>query len=216
MHDRGRIMTEAERLECINWACGLFFRMIYLGNRRLEYRLSALDAEVPAPIWRIRRRLVEAERLGGFIREPIFRDILYIIMPKGFIHRHSDPNMGEYIHTRFNVFLQVPAEGAKTYYGGELVDAKEGHYTMCRSGLDQHWSDPVEGVPRITLSFGFLVPRATVLRMYKAPIEREEDAAPGAVEVGLYYAYRMFREMGIKSVYAEHPGQELREILDAR
>jgi len=208
-------MTEAERHEILDWACGIFFTMKYLGNQRLEYTLSALD-NIPASLWRVRKRLVETERLGGFIQEPIFKDILYIIMPNGFIHRHRDPSLGEYIHTRFNVFLQVPAEGSKTYYGGELVDAVEGHYTMCRSGLDHHWSDPIKGsVPRITLSFGFLVPRPLVLKMYKAPLEVEEKDMPSALEVGMYYTYRMFRELGIKSFYIEHPGLELREILNA-
>ena len=217
MRDRGQIMTEAERLEILDWACGIFFTMKYLGNRRMEYTLSALDPAIPAPVWRVRKRLVEVERLGGFVQEPVFKDILYIIMPNGFIHRHRDPNLGEYIHTRFNVFLQVPEEGAKTYYGGELVDAKEGHYTMCRSGLDQHWSDPIGGsVPRVTLSFGFLVPRPAVLRMYKAPLEVEEEDKPSAVAVSAYYTYRMFWELGIKSFYVEHPGLELREILNGR
>ena len=217
MRDRGRIMTEAERREVLDWACSIFFTMKYLGNRRLEYTLSALDSSIPTSLWRIRKRLIETERLGGFIQEPIFKDILYIIMPNGFIHRHRDPNLGEYIHTRFNVFLQVPIEGSKTYYGGELVDAVEGHYTMCRSGLDQHWSDPIKGsVPRVTLSFGFLIPRPAVLKMYKAPLEIEEKDMPSSLEVGMYYTYRMFRELGIKSFYVEHPGLELREILNDR
>jgi len=210
-------MTEAERREVLDWACGIFFTMKYLGNRRLEYTLSALDQGIPASLWRIRKRLVEVERMEGFVQEPVFKDILYIIMPNGFIHRHRDPNMGEYIHTRFNVFLQVPIEGSKTYYGGELVDAEEGHYTMCRSGLDQHWSDPIKGsVPRVTLSFGFLVPRPLVLKMYKAPLEAAEKDMPSALEVGMYYTYRMFCELGINSFYVEHPGLELREILNGR
>lgn len=208
-------MTEAERREILDWACSIFFTMKYLGNRRLEYTLSALDNSVPASLWRIRKRLVEVERLGGFIQEPVFKDILYIIMPKGYIHKHRDPNLGEYIQTRFNVFLQVPVEGSRTYYGGELVDAKEGHYTMCRSGIDHHWTDPIEGsVPRISLSFGFLVPRPLVLKMYKAPLELDEEAMPSALEVGMFYTYRMFYELGIKAFYTKHPGSELLELIN--
>jgi hypothetical protein len=208
-------MTEAERRELLDWACSIFFTMKYLGNRRLEYTLSALDNGIPASLWRIRKRLIETERLGGFIQEPVFRDILYIIMPKGHIHRHRDPNLGEYIQTRFNVFLQVPVEGSRTYYEGELVDAREGHYTMCRSGLDHHWTDPIEGsAPRISLSFGFLVPRPLVLKMYKAPLEVEEEDKPSALQVEMFHTSRMFIELGVAAFYSQHPGSELRELIN--
>jgi hypothetical protein len=216
MWDRGEIMTETERLEILNWACNIFFTMNYLSNRRLDYKLSVLDRTVPVGVWRIKKRLIAAERLGGFIQEPIFTDILTVIMPSGFIPGHEDPNIGEYVHTRFNVFLQEPVGGSKTYYGGGLVDAKERHYTMCRSGLDQHWSDPIEGsVPRMTLSFGFLVPRATVLKMYKAPLEVEEESKPSALEESLYFTYRMYSLFGIYSLYMKYPAKQLWEVINS-
>jgi hypothetical protein len=215
MYDRGRIMSEEERLQIMDWACAIFFTMKYLGNRRLEYTLSPLDSSIPTVIWKIKQRLVSAEKLRGFVQEPIVKDILYIILPKGFIHRHKDPNMGEYIHSRFNIFVNVPKEGAKTYYGSQLVDARAGHYTMCKSGLENHWSDPIGGTePRVSLSFGFFIPRETVIKMYRQPLEKEEGGAPRALEVGLYYAYRMFWELGFKSFYTQHPALELRQILN--
>jgi len=216
MWDRGAIMTEAERLEILDWACSIFFTMNYLSNRRLDYKLTVLDRTVPLGVWRIKKRLIEAERLGGFIQEPIFTDILTIIMPSGFIPGHQDPNMGEYIHTRFNVFLQEPVRGSKTYYGGELVDAKERHYTMCRSGLDQHWSEPIGGsVPRVTLSFGFLVPRATMIKMYKTPLKTEEESTPSALEEGIYFAYTMYSLFGIYSFYMKYPAKQLWKVINS-
>ncbi len=175
MRDRGRIMTETERLEIVNWICSEFFSMIIISPSvfdrqkpgRVRKQLSPLDPDVPAAIWRIRQRIVEKEGLRPYMKEPIMQDLISIMLPGGKINPHMDQNVGEYIHSRFNVFVQLPRGQMSTYYGGKRIEAVEGHYTLCRSGMDMHWSDILrDPVPRINLSFGFLIPREVLNRKY--------------------------------------------------
>jgi len=50
------------------------------------------------------------------------------------------------------------------------VNVKQGGYAMCRSSIDFHWiENNNNSVPRIALSFGFLVPMKKVNELYKAP-----------------------------------------------
>ena len=192
MYDRGQIMTEDERIEIIDWLCRSYFSMYIISPSvvrptpgRLRKQLSALDNDVPMAIWRIRQRIVDKEGLSGYITEPLMRDLISIMLPGGKIHPHKDVNVGDFIHSRFNVFLQVPPDDFKTYYGGKRVEAVQGHYTLCRSGQDVHWSDALTGkVPRITISFGFLIPKAVLERMYYPPFVRGmTPASPSPLEV---------------------------------
>ena len=168
-------MTEAERVEIVEWLCSIYFSMIVIspsvtgkGPGRLRKQLLPLDRDVPLAVWRIRSRIVEREGLQAFCKEPIMEDLISIMLPGGKIYPHRDLNLGDYIHSRFNVFVQLPPGEFNTFYGGRRIEAVEGHYTLCRSGLDTHWSDVLENpVPRITLSFGFLIPLETVNRMYE-------------------------------------------------
>lgn len=194
MRDRGRIMTEAERLEIIDWICSEFFSMIIIspsvidGRKpgRVRKQLSPLDPDVPAAIWRIRQRIVEKEELRPYMKEPVMQDLISIMLPGGKIYPHVDHNIGEYIHSRFNVFVQLPQGQASTYYGGKRIEAVEGHYTLCRSGLDTHWSDVLRSpVPRINLSFGFLIPREVLDRKYEMVLVKSipDRTTPDPLEV---------------------------------
>ena len=185
-------MTEEERIEIIDWLCSSYFSMYIISPSvvkptpgRLRKQLSALDKDVPVAIWRIRQRIVAKEGLSGYITEPYMRDLISIMLPGGKIHPHKDVNVGDFIHSRFNVFLQIPPDDFKTYYGGKRVEAVQGHYTLCRSGQDIHWSDVLKGeVPRITISFGFLIPKAILERMYYLPFARGiTPACPSPLEV---------------------------------
>ena len=47
---------------------------------------------------------------------------------------------------------------------------------MCRSGIDEHWSTFNNTViPRIALSFGFMLPISKILKLYKVPNRVETD-----------------------------------------
>jgi hypothetical protein len=154
--DRGRVMSEDERISILNWA-GLDHPFIKLGDNRLHLQLDPTDATVPAAVWAIKQRIVDRENLASLEQEPILKDFLGLVLPGGSFKPHTDPNQGSLIHFRFNVFIQLPKKGGRTYYAGRLVDAREGHYVVSRSGIDFHWADKNEDtLDRITLSFGFL------------------------------------------------------------
>ncbi len=165
MYNRGSIMNDEERLCIRDWAIGLMSKslMIELSNKRLEYKIDAIknDTNVAQIVFEIRKRIEEREHLSSFEKDIYVNDFVAIVPTGSFIHKHRDPNTyeKELYHVRFNVFITLPKLGGATYYDGHVIDSVEGSYVLCRSGIDEHWSDPNEDVvPRISLSFGYLLP----------------------------------------------------------
>lgn len=174
MYDRGNIMTEDERLEILKWANsfipkpGVFNnsrKTRILQNNRGDINLLEMDkdpdVDVPPAVFAIKKRIEKKENLQNFEHDTHFGHFMSIIFKGGYIHKHTDPNYDEkkLFHVRFNVIITLPKKGGTTYYAGNQLDSKEGSYALCRSGIDYHWSDVVEGdIPRIALSFGYALP----------------------------------------------------------
>ncbi len=81
----------------------------------------------------------------------------------GQLHKHIDDFDNDYdknlIHTRFNVYVQIPIKGGYPIYNNKLLKLKERTYICCRSGIDEHYCEKVEGDrERVVLSYGFLLP----------------------------------------------------------
>ena len=165
-------MNEEERKEIIQFIYTKEFICNSLTFSRGDYTIHLDDKKLPIAIWKIKQRLLDKEDLYGYRTDTNFFDIITIIFPGGMIGKHKDPNGLDFtIHTRFNVFLQLP-DTSNTFYGGDIVEAKERHYVMCRSGIDEHWSTiNNSNIPRIALSYGFMLPMEKVLRLYKVPDE---------------------------------------------
>jgi hypothetical protein len=165
--NRGYVVTEAEREELLQWIEKEFTTMKEISGKRKEYVLQPEDANVPPCIWVIKKRLIDRWGLHAYRKEPILGDFAAIIMPGGFIHKHRDvappPEPMQMSHVRFNVFLELPVKGGETFYAGTQIDAKLGCYCISRSSEDFHWSNPVEIGQRITLSFGFVLPREKLI-----------------------------------------------------
>ena len=176
MYDRGEIMSEKERLEILKFIYSDTFIFNILSYNRADSKISLDDKKLPIAIWKIKQRLLDREDLREFRSDPNFEDIITIIFPGGGIHPHTDPNGIDFtFHTRFNVFLQIP-DKFNTFYGEEMIDAKERHYVMCRSGIDVHQSVINNtAIPRIALSFGFMLPISKILKLYKVPNRVETD-----------------------------------------
>ena len=152
-------MSEEECLILTDWANKLLPKMKQLTNNRYNYTLFQSDTSVIPLVWEIRDRIIKKEGLESYIQEPILKDFLAILPPGSFIHKHRDSNHLGLLHTRFNVFLQVPDLGGITYYDDKVVDAKAGSYVISRSGIDEHWSTPIEGTEsRISISYGWILP----------------------------------------------------------
>lgn len=178
-------MSEEERLEFLDWVCTRYRTLIAHREGLIGYTFYKEDAEVPPIVWKILDRIIEKEGLEEY-RESyddaffkrvhrgqtgVYRDHVAVILPGKNINRHTDINQPGLIHSRFNVFFQVPTEGGKTYYGRDLVEIKERGYVLCRSGIDTHWTELIWGDrPRITISYGFQLPIDVINKLYKKPL----------------------------------------------
>jgi hypothetical protein len=188
--DRGPIMSEEERKEILEWVYLNKNTFAPINNKRLhrlilkhpsdqvtnkvavlknpdiitsyDPTLHPYDATLPECVWKIKQRIIEKEHLEEYSQEPMLQDYIAVIHPSGSILKHTDPNKGNLIHCRFNVFLELPVEGGATYYDDRQVDTKEGSYVLSKSGLEEHHMYPIEKGNRIALSFGFLIPREKV------------------------------------------------------
>lgn len=168
MYNRGRIISEYERLELLEWSKKLIKNQSIQkipvlpggGSGLYHYLLSPNDTASIPLVWTIKQRLIEKEGLQGYNEtHPNIRDLL-LIVEKGYsLPKHTDGNKNIYIRTRFNIFIQIPDKGSETYYDSSLVDTIEGSYVLCRSGIDEHYSNMNnDDKPRVSLSFGFLLP----------------------------------------------------------
>ena len=157
-------MNDTERIIIRDWATELVSnnKMDQLKHDRLVRILDKNDKLCPPLIFEIKNRVVHKENLTFFENETYINDFVTVVLKNGFIQKHTDPNdiNRQLFHVRFNIFITVPKKGGATYYDGHEIDAIEGSYVLCRSGIDQHWSDPLEdeNIMRISLSFGFLLP----------------------------------------------------------
>ena len=179
MKNRGVVMTEDERISILKWIGDVEHDFVGLKEKRLHLDLDKADLTIPDAIWKIKQRIVQRENLHGYEKEPVYGDFVGIVLPGGSFIPHTDPNRGDFIHARFNVFLQLPRKGGRVYYAGKLIDSVEGCYTLCRSGLDIHWGEKNEDtLHRVSLSFGFLIPRAILNKMYVTIPSNDSEYTP--------------------------------------
>jgi len=142
----------------VEWVKKNYLRLTKNGDKK--YMKSMYDIpDIPKIVWEIRKRIIEKEKLYNSVPEPSLRDTIGCMLNGGQLHVHKDPNVGELIHTRFNVYVQLPNEGGFPIYNDNLYRIKERTYICCRAGLDNHYCEKVVGErERIILSYGFLLP----------------------------------------------------------
>jgi len=181
-------MSEEERLGFINWICERLDTLTTHREGLIGHTFYRENKEVPQIVWTILDRIIEKEGLqeykesyddaffkkyhGG--KTGVYRDHVAIIFPGKNIRKHTDVNQPGLVHSRFNVFFQVPTDGGKTFYGNEIVEIKERGYVLCRSGIDPHWTEIIKGDrPRITISYGFQLPLWKLNKMYIVPSKND-------------------------------------------
>lgn len=189
MYDRGEILTEEERLQILDWVCKNYFEFVDHRENFREAPLYEDDPKLPPIIWEIRNRIIKREGIEAYAEsynenfflkfhaslKGVTRDKLFVLSAaddgNGELAVHRDMNQGCGFHTRANVFLSVPKGDSKTYYAGHEVETKERGYVICRSGIDWHWAEPIKHTekPRIAISFGFMLPKHVIDRIYKVP-----------------------------------------------
>lgn len=164
MYNRGLIMSREEQEILHKWTLELLStnKIGTIAHGRYHKTLLKDDTDVIPLAFEIDARIRKKENLSLFQKETCLGDFVTIIPKNAFIHKHTDPNhlQNNIFHVRFNVFITVPSDSSmKVYYAGNEVDAVEMSYVLSRSGIDEHWSDPnTSDVPRISLSFGYLLP----------------------------------------------------------
>jgi hypothetical protein len=157
-------MSEEERVNLYNWIeKDIKNELTLLQYNRYHYELHN---NIVHPFIKILHdRLIKKEALEFYETKTVINDFLAYIPKDGFIHVHRDshPNESEFVHTRFNIFIQVPPNDMTTYYANLEVDTKERSYVISRSSVDFHYTEKnISDIPRISISFGFLLPREKV------------------------------------------------------
>jgi len=154
------IMTIDEQQVIVEWVKKNYKYFKSTGFNRYFQQLDYFD-DVPLCVWEIKKRIVENEKLHNYQQEPIFKDSVGYMSEGGELHLHTDPNPNnsELYHTRFNVYVQIPDKGGLPIYNNKICNLQERTYICCRSGIDKHCCQKVEGKrERIVISFGFLLP----------------------------------------------------------
>lgn len=160
--NKGTIITEEERIILLDWAIGILDCSKKYTFKRINYYLEKDDNRIIPLVFEIKDRIIKKENLYGHKENLILKDFLAYVLPNGKVHKHTDNNGSDpnFLHTRFNVFLLNPNDDFFTYYNNIRVNTLQTTYAICRSGIDYHWTDTnLDSLPRISLSFGFSLPR---------------------------------------------------------
>jgi len=162
-------MSEEERIALYNWIENdNKYEFNPISNNRMHYYLNDLDTDknTDHPLIKILyNRLIEKESLHFYGKKLFIPNFIAYIYKGGYIHKHKDVDISEigFIHTRFNIFIQVPPNDNGTYYANLKVETKERCYVVSRSSNDVHYTEPnTSNIARISISFGFLLPKEKV------------------------------------------------------
>ncbi len=156
------IISIEEQEEIVEWLRNNYLRLKH--NDPFKYVKSIYDIpDIPKVVWDIRKRIVEKENLENSIPNIYIRDCIGYMIHGGQLEKHIDDIDNDLdknlIHTRFNVYVQLPIKGGYPVYANKLLKLKERTYICCRAGIDEHYCEKVEGErERIVLSYGFLLP----------------------------------------------------------
>jgi hypothetical protein len=162
------ILTTDEQTIIVDWVKKYYKYFMYNGESKYFQKLKYFN-NAPQCIWDIKNRILDKENLYGFEEEPCFRDSIGIMFEGSQLHLHTDPNPtnSDLIHTRYNVYVQLPEKGGYPIYNNIHCRLKERTYICCRSGIDLHCCAKVEGnKERIVISFGFLLPMSRIENIY--------------------------------------------------
>lgn len=154
------ILNIEEQKIIVDWTKSNYLRLNDNGGLKNKYMKSMDEIpDIPDVVWKIKERIIEKEFLDDAKQEPRFKDSIGYMIEGGQLHEHTDQNIEDLIHTRFNVYVQIPKEGGLPIYNNKLCSLKERTYICCRAGIDKHYSQMVIGErERIVLSYGFLLP----------------------------------------------------------
>jgi len=151
-------ISNQEKEILVNWTKKNISNFIQNGEGRGYGILKQFSDSPLKLVNKLRNRIIEIENINEWKEEPYFFDYIGVNTKGGSIHPHTDPNDGDYIHTRYNIILRYPEKGGESIYGDNINKLEENLVWKCIAGKVLHASTPVIGSkPRITLSLGFLI-----------------------------------------------------------
>tara|TARA_R110000803_G_scaffold38938_1_gene84027 strand:+ start:27 stop:536 length:510 start_codon:yes stop_codon:yes gene_type:complete len=151
-------ITNEEKNFLLNWVQNNKSEFQPNGEERYFMFLKEIKNSPLDLIKNLKERIINLENITNWVEEPLMSDYIGINGKGAVIHPHTDPNQGDYIHTRYNIILSWSEEGGESIYGGNVNNLKENLIWKCIAGKVQHASMPIRGnKPRITLSLGFLI-----------------------------------------------------------
>lgn len=151
-------ITNEEQSELVSWAKQCFRNQELISNGKHRYfqKFSKLPF-VHETAYVIKQRvikLIEKE----YILDTVFEDFLSFNFLNASIDPHTDINVTDHIHTRYNLLISLPESGGLPIYNGELLNIEEKTLWKCEAGKYKHASTTVIGKkPRINISFGFQI-----------------------------------------------------------
>ncbi len=156
------IISLEEQEEIVQWIKNNYTKLNSNGYNRYMGLMDKFE-DIPPIVWEIKKRIIEKEKLQDAVQEPLFKDSIGYMLDGGQLHKHTDPNKDGLIHTRFNLYVQIPLEGGYPIYANKTLKLKERTYICCRAGVDPHYCEKVIGNrERIIISYGFLLPPSRV------------------------------------------------------
>jgi hypothetical protein len=153
-------IEDSEKKYFLNWiSCNEdLLKKNPAGDNRKFLTLKNIDIEIEEKIKNLKDKIIELEKINDWIDEPMYYDYIGINTNGGHIHIHTDKNVNDYIHTRWNIILQYPNDGGHSIYGNSINILEENMIWKCEAGLIPHGSTNVIGdKSRITLSLGFQI-----------------------------------------------------------
>jgi len=151
-------ISNEEKTFLLNWCENNNEKFIPNGFGRKCCILKGVDDNVSELVHKIKDRIINLENIREWVEEPSFYDYIGINTKGGAIHKHKDPNIDGYTHTRYNVILSYSEDGGHSKYGEGINVLEENMVWKCVAGKIYHGSTEVIGsTPRITLSLGFQI-----------------------------------------------------------
>jgi hypothetical protein len=153
-------IDDSEKNYFLNWISDNkeLFEKNLKGDNRKFLILKIIDIEVEEKIKNLKDKIIELEKINDWIDDHVYHNYIGINTNGGHIHIHTDKNVNNYIHTRWNIILQYPTDGGHSIYGDSINILEENMIWKCEAGLVPHGSTTIIGdTPRITLSLGFQI-----------------------------------------------------------
>lgn len=155
----------------------------FLGKNLNHFKIRSDDKELLCTIQdlpsypnklitKLRKRIIELEKIGEHYPDIIHQDAVSIIYDGGYHDYHKDTNYLNWCLVRYNIILSKCDEGGLSVYGDEINDWEEGTIWKCVAGNIKHGVTKVAGEkPRIVLCLGFLIKQEDVLKkQHKKPV----------------------------------------------